>query len=63
IIWVNPRKAAIGYQPLAAGMATALPYVDTFLSGHSVDALNEVIQAITAARQRRSSGAHSLSAA
>src|ERR687893_1869838 len=33
VVWVNPLKAAPGYQPLARGMAAALPYVDVFLSG------------------------------
>ena len=46
IIWVNPRKAAAGYQPLVGGMAAALPYVDTFVSGHSLRALGEVMEAI-----------------
>jgi uncharacterized protein with von Willebrand factor type A (vWA) domain len=46
IIWVNPRKAARGYQPLVGGMAAALPHVDTFVSGHSLRALEEVLAAI-----------------
>lgn len=49
IIWVNPRSAAREFQPLAGGMAAALPYVDTFLSGHSIDALRELLDAIRAA--------------
>ena len=46
IIWVNPRKAARGYQPLVGGMAAAMPYVDTFVSGHSLRALEDVLAAI-----------------
>jgi uncharacterized protein with von Willebrand factor type A (vWA) domain len=46
IIWVNPRKASRGYQPLVGGMAAAMPYVDTFVSGHSMRALEEVMAAI-----------------
>ncbi|KUM33160.1 vWA domain-containing protein [Arthrobacter sp. EPSL27] len=46
IIWVNPRKAAPGYQPLAGGMAAALPFCDTFVSGHSYTALAAVAAAI-----------------
>lgn len=34
-------------------MAAALPNVDTFVSGHSIDALNEVIAAIAGASERR----------
>ncbi len=46
IIWVNPRKAAPEYQPLAGGMAAALPYCDAFVSGHSYTALAAVAAAI-----------------
>ena len=46
IIWVNPRKAAVGYEPLVGGMAAALPSVDTFVSGHSLRALEDVMDAI-----------------
>jgi uncharacterized protein with von Willebrand factor type A (vWA) domain len=53
IIWVNPRKAVTSYQPLVGGMAAALPYVDTFVSGHSMNALNEVMAAIAGASERR----------
>ncbi len=42
IVWVNPLKAAPGYQPLARGMAAALPYVDTFVPGHSLAALEDL---------------------
>lgn len=49
VIWVNPRKAARGYEPLVAGMGAALPYVDTFVSGHSLRALEEVLAAIASA--------------
>lgn len=52
IIWVNPRKAAESFEPLTGGMAAVLPYVDTFLSGHSLRALNEVMAAISAAGDR-----------
>ena len=33
IVWVNPLKATPGYEPLARGMAAALPYVDELLAG------------------------------
>ncbi len=46
IVWVNPRKASPGFQPLAGGMAAALPYLDAFVSGHSLRALDEVLAAI-----------------
>jgi uncharacterized protein with von Willebrand factor type A (vWA) domain len=46
IVWVNPRKASPGYAPLTGGMAAALPHCDAFVSGHSLAALTEVIDAI-----------------
>jgi len=39
VVWVNPLKATEGYEPLARGMAAALPYVDDFVEGHSLAAL------------------------
>ncbi|HET8820970.1 MAG TPA: VWA domain-containing protein [Thermoleophilaceae bacterium] len=46
IVWVNPRAAASGFSPRAGGMAAALPHCDALVSGHSLDALGEVIDAI-----------------
>jgi uncharacterized protein len=50
IVWVNPRKVAVDYQPLVGGMAAALPYCDAFVSGHSYAALAEVAEAVHAGR-------------
>jgi uncharacterized protein len=50
IVWANPRAAAPGFAPLAGGMAAALPHVDSFVSGHSADALFEVVHALGVTR-------------
>jgi uncharacterized protein len=50
IVWVNPRVAAAGFSPRAGGMAAALPYCDELVSGHSLEALEEVVAAIAADR-------------
>ena len=42
LVWVNPLKATPGYQPLAQGMAAALPYVDDFIEGHSLHSLERL---------------------
>lgn len=42
LIWVNPLKASPGYAPLAAGMAAALPHVDTFVSGNTYRSLERL---------------------
>ncbi len=51
IIWVNPLKATTDYTPIARGMAAALPYVDEFVAGNSIAALEAVAVAI--GRDRR----------
>ena len=42
VVWVNPLKVTPGYAPLARGMAAALPYVDRFVEGHSLDAMEQL---------------------
>ncbi len=46
LVWVNPLKVTPGYAPLARGMAAALPYVDDFVEGHSVAAMEELTRVI-----------------
>jgi hypothetical protein len=46
-VWVNPLKASPGYAPLAAGMAAALPFVDEFVEGHSLDSLQRLAEVIS----------------
>jgi uncharacterized protein len=46
VVWVNPLKGSPRYEPLARGMAAALPHVDLFLPGHnlaSLEALGKVL--------------------
>ena len=42
VVWVNPLRSRPGYEPLARGMAAALPQVDHFMSGHSVRSLESL---------------------
>jgi uncharacterized protein with von Willebrand factor type A (vWA) domain len=46
VVWVNPRKQSSTYEPLVGGMAAALPHVDAFISGHSLEAMSAVLEAI-----------------
>ncbi len=46
IVWVNPHKRHAAYEPLARGMAAAVPYLDAFLSGHNLRTLAAVADAI-----------------
>ena len=47
VVWVNPLKVTPGYAPLARGMAAALPYVDAFVEGHSMVAMEELARVIS----------------
>lgn len=42
LVWLNPRAAQHGYQPLAGAMAAALPYCDVMLPAHSLAGLREL---------------------
>ena len=42
IVWANPLKGSPRYEPLARGMAAALPSVDVFVSGHDLESLEEL---------------------
>ena len=46
IVWVNPLAGEFGYQPLAAGMAAAMPHIDAFLPGHDLGSLEAVVETI-----------------
>ena len=47
LVWVNPLKVTPGYAPLARGMAAALPHIDAFVEGHSIDAMEELAKVIS----------------
>jgi uncharacterized protein with von Willebrand factor type A (vWA) domain len=47
IVWVNPRLQSARYQPLVGGMQAALPHVDAFVGGYSLDSMNEVLAALS----------------
>jgi hypothetical protein len=49
LVWVNPHRGKAGYAPLAGGMAAALPYLDDFVAGHSLAALEELVGVISRA--------------
>ena len=59
VIWVNPLKVSPGYAPLARGMAAAMPYIDEFVEGHSLEALRELTEVISKdSNERRKTVAH-----
>ncbi len=52
VVWSNPLKATDGYEPLARGMAAALPHIDEFVEGHSLRALETLGAAINRTAHR-----------
>jgi uncharacterized protein with von Willebrand factor type A (vWA) domain len=60
IVWVNPRVSADAFSVRSGGMVAALPHCDALVSGHSLDALGEVVDALGARsvlRDPRATGA------
>jgi uncharacterized protein with von Willebrand factor type A (vWA) domain len=52
IVWVNPLKASEGYEPITRGMAAALPFIDDFIEGHSLDSLDALSTLVAAELSR-----------
>lgn len=46
VVWVNPLKGSPRYEPLARGMAAALPSIDVFLPGHNLESLEDLSRAL-----------------
>jgi uncharacterized protein with von Willebrand factor type A (vWA) domain len=46
VVWCNPRKGRPGFAPLAGGLVAALPYVDDFVEGHSLAALESLARVV-----------------
>jgi uncharacterized protein with von Willebrand factor type A (vWA) domain len=47
VVWVNPHRGQPGFEPRAAGMAAALPYVDVLVAGHSLAAFERLAGALS----------------
>jgi uncharacterized protein len=52
VVWVNPLKGGVDYQPLSAGMRAALPHVDRFLPGHNIASLEDLADTLSAIERR-----------
>jgi hypothetical protein len=50
LVWLNPLAGTPGYQPLAAGMRAALPFVDDFLAAGTVASLERLGEILAGAR-------------
>ena len=60
LVWLNPLAGTPGYQPLAAGMKAAFPFVDDFLPAGTVaslERLGEILAGVRTEDTRRGSEA------
>ena len=47
IVWANPRTQSPRYRPEVGGMAAAWPYCDAVVSAHNLDALDDLLGALS----------------
>lgn len=52
LIWLNPLASAPGYQPLAAGMAAARPFIDDFVPAGTLASLERLATLLAGDRGR-----------
>ncbi len=60
LVWLNPLAGTPGYQPLAAGMRAAYPYIDDFVAAGTVaslERLGEILAGVRTSDNRRSGDA------
>lgn len=53
LIWLNPLASTAGYQPLAGGMAAALPFIDEFVPAGTLASLERLALLLSDAPTRR----------
>ncbi|MPZ62645.1 MAG: VWA domain-containing protein [Propionibacteriales bacterium] len=49
VVWANPHRGHAGYEPLQGGIAAALPHVDHFVAGHSLESFADVLDLVAEA--------------
>jgi uncharacterized protein with von Willebrand factor type A (vWA) domain len=49
VVWMNPHRGKVGYQPVQGGIAAALPHVDRLVAGHSLASFAELLEVVARA--------------
>ncbi|WP_127781964.1 VWA domain-containing protein [Rhodococcus sp. X156] len=49
VVWVNPHVGRAGYEPVQSGIVAALPHLHELVSGHSLEALDELLEVVAGA--------------
>jgi uncharacterized protein with von Willebrand factor type A (vWA) domain len=51
VVWANPRRARPGFEPLVGGLLAALPHVDAFVDGHSLEAYEHLADVVAGRKE------------
>jgi uncharacterized protein len=46
VVWMNPHRGKAGYEPVQQGIVAALPFVDDFVSGHSMASFADLVEVV-----------------
>ncbi len=49
VVWVNPHRGKVGYEPVQQGVVAALPHIDDFVAGHSLATYAELVEVVSRA--------------
>ncbi|GAB3599505.1 VWA domain-containing protein [Angustibacter peucedani] len=49
VVWLNPHRGKVGYEPVQSGIVAALPYVDALVAGHTVSSYAELLEVVARA--------------
>src|SRR5699024_6042473 len=49
VVWVNPHRGKVGYEPVQRGVVAVLPFCDDFVAGHSLASFTELTEVIAGA--------------
>ncbi|TQL67057.1 hypothetical protein FB381_0929 [Nocardioides albertanoniae] len=49
VVWLNPHRGKVGYEPLQRGIVAVLPHVDDFVAGHSLATYEDLVEVIARA--------------
>lgn len=49
VVWVNPHRGKVGYEPVQQGVLAVLPFCDDFVAGHSMAAFEELTKVVARA--------------
>ncbi len=47
VVWVNPHRGKVGYQPIQQGIVAALPHCDALVAGHSLRTFEDLAAVVT----------------